>query len=45
MGVKKTILKDGNGTNYPRESDVVAIEYTGTLYDPNSSDEHKRGSK
>ncbi|CAF9927945.1 MAG: hypothetical protein GOMPHAMPRED_004555 [Gomphillus americanus] len=45
MGVEKTILKDGDGVHYPKKSDTVAIEYTGTLYDPTSYDEYKRGSK
>ena len=45
MGVEKTILKAGDGKTYPKQSDTVAIEYTGTLYDPSASDEYKRGKQ
>lgn len=45
MGVDHKLIKAGNGVDYPKNGDTVAIDYTGTLYDPNSTDEYKRGKQ
>ena len=29
MGVEKQVLKPGNGTDFPKKHDEVAMEYTG----------------
>jgi len=31
MGVTKDIIRDGNGTDYPKKGDTVHIHYDGTL--------------
>ncbi|KAF2705607.1 peptidyl-prolyl cis-trans isomerase [Pleomassaria siparia CBS 279.74] len=33
MGVRKVVLKSGNGTDFPKKHDEVSMEYTGWLYD------------
>jgi FK506-binding protein 1 len=33
MGVEKTLVSQGNGTDTPRKGDTVIMEYTGWLYD------------
>ncbi|KAL9122369.1 MAG: hypothetical protein Q9187_001069 [Circinaria calcarea] len=33
MGVTRTVVKPGNGTDKPKQGDQVVIEYTGNLYD------------
>lgn len=46
MGVKKEVLKDGNGKDYPSKGDKVTIEYTGNLYDQEAGkDNHYRGKQ
>lgn len=45
MGVERKVIKEGNGVDFPKKNDNVTIDYTGTLFDPNSSDEYKRGSQ
>ena len=34
MGVDKTVLREGNGSDRPQIGDKVTMEYTGWLYDP-----------
>jgi hypothetical protein len=43
MGVEKKILKAGNGVDFPKEGEKVAMHYTGCLYDEKA--EHKMGTK
>lgn len=31
MGVEKTILREGDGTNYPKKGDKLTMHYLGTL--------------
>ncbi|KAF3913092.1 hypothetical protein AA313_de0200728 [Arthrobotrys entomopaga] len=31
MGVERTVLKEGDQTNFPQQGDIVSIHYTGTL--------------
>eukprot|EP00542_Grammatophora_oceanica_P018928 CAMPEP_0194049274 /NCGR_PEP_ID=MMETSP0009_2-20130614/30209_1 /TAXON_ID=210454 /ORGANISM="Grammatophora oceanica, Strain CCMP 410" /LENGTH=119 /DNA_ID=CAMNT_0038695385 /DNA_START=121 /DNA_END=480 /DNA_ORIENTATION=+ len=31
MGVTKDIIKEGDGTNYPKSGDLLTMHYTGTL--------------
>jgi FK506-binding protein 1 len=38
MGVTKTLLSPGNGTDKPQKGDSITMEYTGNLYDPNAQD-------
>ncbi|MCJ1449318.1 MAG: hypothetical protein MMC23_009838 [Stictis urceolatum] len=46
MGYHKLVLKPGNGTDKPKKSDTVTIQYTGNLYDESKGKEqHYRGSK
>lgn len=45
MGVEKTILKPGNGVDFPKNGDNVAIHYTGCLYDQSKADNHYMGTK
>ncbi|KAJ9650373.1 hypothetical protein H2198_010323 [Neophaeococcomyces mojaviensis] len=33
--LQKQILREGDNTNYPKKGDIVIMEYTGWLYDPN----------
>ena len=33
MGFTRKVLRNGNGTDYPKKGDQVTIEYTGNLYD------------
>ena len=43
MGVTKETITPGNGTDFPRKGDNVAIHYTGALYDPSKKDNHNMG--
>jgi len=43
MGVEKTIIKEGNGSDYPKPGEQVAMEYTGWLFDDSKSD--KKGNQ
>ncbi|KAJ6001686.1 hypothetical protein N7522_006913 [Penicillium canescens] len=45
MGVEKKILKEGNGVDYPKKGEHVAIHYTGCLYDESKSDNHFMGAE
>ncbi|CAI6337541.1 unnamed protein product [Periconia digitata] len=38
MGVKKNVLRSGNGQIYPKKHDEIAMEYTGWLYNDNAID-------
>jgi len=38
MGVEKVIISPGNGVDFPRKGDRVAMEYTGWLYHPSTVD-------
>jgi FK506-binding protein 1 len=42
-GVSKTVLKQGDGTEFPKKGDEVSMEYTGWIYDPSKPD--KKGAK
>ena len=33
MGVTKTMISPGNGTDKPKAGDTITMEYTGNLYD------------
>jgi hypothetical protein len=33
MGVEKTVLSEGNGSDTPKKGDTVTMEYTGWLHD------------
>ncbi|KAJ5326477.1 uncharacterized protein N7506_009579 [Penicillium brevicompactum] len=44
MGVEKTILENGNGVDYPKVGERVAIHYRGCLYDPSKEAEHFMGA-
>lgn len=33
MGVEKTILREGDGTNYPQKGQKLSMHYSGTLTD------------
>jgi FK506-binding protein 1 len=41
QGWAKTLLRAGNGADYPRVGDKVSIAYTGWLRDPSNADHHK----
>ncbi|KAJ5675705.1 Peptidyl-prolyl cis-trans isomerase, partial [Penicillium macrosclerotiorum] len=45
MGVEKTILTPGNGVDFPKKGDNVAMHYTGCLYDEKEADNHNMGFK
>ncbi|KAE8381682.1 hypothetical protein BDV26DRAFT_255248 [Aspergillus bertholletiae] len=38
MGVTKTLLVPGNGVDFPKKNDEVAMHYTGWLYDQSKPD-------
>ncbi|KAB8217254.1 hypothetical protein BDV33DRAFT_177436 [Aspergillus novoparasiticus] len=38
MGVTKTLIAPGDGVNFPKVKDNVAMDYTGWLYDPSKPD-------
>lgn len=33
MGVEKKLIREGDGTTIPKKNDLVAMEYTGWLFD------------
>lgn len=35
MGVTRKVIKEGSGSEMPKEGDEITVEYTGYLYDPN----------
>ena len=37
MGVTKTQISPGNGTDKPKAGDTITMEYTGNLYDKNAA--------
>ncbi|CAG8013353.1 unnamed protein product [Penicillium salamii] len=43
MGVEKKIIENGNGTDYPKVGENVAIHYTGCLYEEGA--ENNMGKK
>lgn len=43
MGVTKQTLERGNGKDIPRPGNMVAIHYTGALFDPSKADKHNMG--
>ena len=45
MGVDKKILTPGNGVDFPKKGDNVAMHYTGCLYDANAAANHFMGQK
>ena len=45
MGVEKQTLAAGNGVDFPKKGDNVAIHYTGCLYDASKADSHFMGKK
>lgn len=45
MGVEKTVLKAGNGVDFPQKGDNVAMHYTGCLYDASAAANHYMGQK
>jgi FKBP-type peptidyl-prolyl cis-trans isomerase len=45
MGVEKQTLKEGNGVDYPKKGEHVAIHYTGCLYDESKADNHFMGAE
>ena len=45
MGVTKTILQNGNGTDQPKVNDEVTIHYTGCLYDASKASNHYMGAE
>ncbi|PYH87510.1 peptidyl-prolyl cis-trans isomerase [Aspergillus ellipticus CBS 707.79] len=45
MGVTKTTLSPGNGTQFPQKGDVVSIHYTGCLFDPSKPERHNMGNQ
>lgn len=36
MGITKTLISPGNGVDKPKDGDVITMEYTGNLHDPNA---------
>ena len=44
MGVEKKTLVEGNGVDYPKKGENVAIHYTGCLYDATKADNHYMGN-
>jgi len=45
MGVDKKILKEGNGTDKPKNGDNVTMEYTGWLYDQKQASNDYKGKQ
>ncbi|MCJ1483156.1 hypothetical protein MMC06_003323, partial [Schaereria dolodes] len=45
MGVDRTVLEQGNGTDRPKKGDEVTIEYTGNLYDAAQASNNYRGKQ
>ncbi|KAF2762890.1 FKBP-type peptidyl-prolyl isomeras-like protein [Pseudovirgaria hyperparasitica] len=43
MGVQKQVIKSGNNMDWPRQGDIVTMEYTGYLYDPSQAANGYRG--
>lgn len=43
MGVEKTVISQGNGSDTPRKGDTVTMEYTGWLYEPSKPE--NKGNK
>ncbi|KAB8271268.1 hypothetical protein BDV30DRAFT_213736 [Aspergillus minisclerotigenes] len=38
MGVTKTLIAAGDGVNFPKKNETVAMHYRGYLYDPSQPD-------
>ncbi|PGH10470.1 hypothetical protein AJ80_07513 [Polytolypa hystricis UAMH7299] len=45
MGVEKKTLVEGNGVDYPKKGENVALNYTGCLYDATKADNHFMGKQ
>lgn len=45
MVVEKKTLIEGNGVDYPKKGDNVALHYTGCLYDASKPESHHMGFK
>ena len=45
MGVTRKVLKQGNGSDFPKQGDEVAIHYTGNLYDQSCASNDYRGKE
>jgi FK506-binding protein 1 len=45
MGVERTTLAAGNGTDSPKAGDKIAMQYTGWLYESNNGDSDFKGEQ
>ncbi|KAG0374267.1 FK506 binding protein proline rotamase rapamycin-binding protein [Mortierella sp. AD032] len=45
MGVTKTVIKAGDGINFPKEGDTVSMHYVGTLADGTKFDSSRDRNK
>ena len=45
MGVEKKTLVPGNGVDFPKKGDNIAMHYNGCLYDASKADNHFMGFK
>lgn len=45
MAVEKKTLTPGNGVDFPKKGDNVALHYTGCLFDASNADSHNMGFK
>ncbi|KAI9748710.1 MAG: hypothetical protein M1835_001731 [Candelina submexicana] len=43
MGISSQVIKNGNGTDYPKRGDTITIEYTGYLYEPSAEANDYKG--
>lgn len=43
MGVEREVIREGDGTTFPKKGDTVHMAYTGWLYDESKTD--KRGKE
>ena len=43
--LEKKTLTEGNGTDYPKKNDTVAMKYTGWLYDEAAANNQYRGQQ
>jgi len=45
MAVSKEVLKEGNGTDFPKKNQTVSMQYTGWLFDANATDNDLKGTQ